>query len=83
MLSSYTLQPREFNGRLYDCRHGGPFDRGAADSYYSRGYNPHFYVGDTGTSRRVDMDDMTAQQIDTYTAGYKFNEQNGDKKDWR
>jgi hypothetical protein len=72
----------EINGRLYDRRHGGPFDRGSADSYYHRGYNPHFYVGDTGSSRRVEMDDMTAEQIVAYTAGFNYNEQHGDKKDW-
>lgn len=74
--------PIKINGRLYDQRHGGPFDRGAADSYYNRGYNPHFFVGGTYQSRRFDMDDMTALQIDAYTAGYKYNEQFGDKKDW-
>ena len=25
----------------YDQRHGGPWDRGSADSYYGRGYGPH------------------------------------------
>lgn len=70
------------NGRQYDRRHGGPFDRGSADSYYSRGYNPHYYVGDTAMSARVEMDDMTAEQILAYAAGYKYNEEHGDKKDW-
>ena len=74
--------PIKINGQLYDQRHGGPFDRGAADSYYHRGYNPHYYVGDTAMSARVEMDDMTAEQIVAYTAGYKYNEQFGDKKDW-
>ena len=27
--------------KTYDKRHGGPFDRGGADSYYRRGMNPH------------------------------------------
>lgn len=67
---------------LYDRRHGGPFDRGSADSYYDRGYNPHYYVGDTGNSARVELDDMTAEQIVAYTAGYNYNERFGDKKDW-
>ena len=34
----------------YDKRHGGPFDRGGADSYYGRGRNPHYFVGATYSS---------------------------------
>lgn len=66
----------------YDQRHGGPFDRGTADSYYHRGFNPHYYVGNTSFSPRVEMADMTAQEIAAYTAGYNWNEQYGSKKDW-
>ena len=66
----------------YDQRHGGPFDRGAADSYYSRPFEPHYYVGDTHMSERVELKDMTAEQITAYTAGYNYNEQHGGKKDW-
>ena len=66
----------------YDERHGGPFDRGSADSYYHRGYEPHYYVGDTHTSQRVNLESMTAEEITAYTAGYNWNEQYGDKKDW-
>lgn len=66
----------------YDQRHGSPYDRGAADSYYGRDYWPHYFVGDTHKSRRVDMDQMTASELAAYTAGYRDNEVNGDKKDW-
>ena len=38
----------------YNTRHGGAYDRGSADSYYSRGHNPHYYVAGTGTSLRVE-----------------------------
>jgi len=82
MLIDYTSKPQEFEGKLYDQRHGGPFDRGAADSYYGRGYNPHFYEGDTHASPRVELANMTAEDIVAYTAGYRFNEKHGDKKDW-
>jgi hypothetical protein len=82
MLSNYTAKPVKFQGQLYEQRHGGPFDRGAADSYYHRGFGPHYYVGDTGSSRRVELADMTAEEIVAYTAGYNWNEQHGDKKDW-
>jgi hypothetical protein len=66
----------------YDQRHGGPFDRGSADSWYSRSFDPHYYSGDTHTSDRVGLADMTAEEITAYTAGYNWNEQFGDKKSW-
>jgi len=67
---------------MYDQRHGGPFDRGSADSYYGRPYSPHYYMGSTYTSARVELSDMTAEEIVAYTAGYNENEQLGDKKQW-
>ena len=66
----------------YDERHGGPYDRGTADSYYGREYSPHYFVGDTYTTPRIDLAQMTAQEIVAYTAGYRNNEANGDKKEW-
>jgi hypothetical protein len=66
----------------YDQRHGGPFDRGSADSYYNRGFNPHYFVGDSYNSPRIDLAQMTAQEIVAYTAGYRYNEESGDHKDW-
>ena len=66
----------------YDTRHGGPFDRGNADSYYNRGYAPHYYTGNTYDSERIDMKDMTAAEITAYTAGYNENEERGQKKVW-
>jgi hypothetical protein len=69
-----------FNGKQYDERHGGCFDRGAADSYYSRGRDPHYYLDGTGTSDRIE--NLTEEQVEAYNAGYDYNEQFGDKKDW-
>jgi hypothetical protein len=66
----------------YDQRHGGAFDRGSADSYYHRGFAPHYYQGDTYGSERVELANMTAEEIMAYTAGFNYNEQHGDKKDW-
>lgn len=68
--------------KRYDQRHGGPFDRGSADSYYGRTYNPHYYVGDTSMSPRVEMAEMTAEEITAYTMGYEWNELYGDKKNY-
>ena len=66
----------------YDQRHGGPYDRGAADSWYRRGCNPHYYVGDTGSSERIENDEMTQAERDAYIAGYKDNEAAGCHKEW-
>jgi hypothetical protein len=69
-----------FEGKKYDERHGGPFDRGSADSYYNRAHQPHYYKGDTGMSERVEF--LTAEELEAYNAGYAWNEQYGDKKDY-
>jgi hypothetical protein len=71
-----------FEGKQYDNRHGGAFDRGSADNYYRRPFDPHYYVGGTGMSDRVEKDQMTAEEIEAYTAGFKWNEKFGDKKDY-
>jgi len=61
-------------------RHGSLFDRGSADSYYSRGPQPHYggVGGDSG--ERVSVTD--ALEVAEYMEGYKWNEQFGDKKSW-
>lgn len=66
----------------YNTRHGSPYDRGQADSYYGRAYNPHYFVGDSYNSIRIELAQMTVYEIVAYTAGYRDNEANGDKKDW-
>lgn len=66
----------------YSERHGGPFDRGSADSYYNRPRDPHYYEKGSYTSPRVGQSEMTAKQIEAYHAGYDYNENFGDKKDW-
>ena len=67
----------------YNTRHGGAYDRGQADSYYSRGYTPHYFVGDSYNSTRLELVDMSAKEIVAYTAGYRDNEANGNKKEWQ
>ena len=66
----------------YDQRHGGPYDRGAADSWYGREYNPHYFVGDSYNSPRIELSQMTTQEIVAYTVGYANNEADGTKKDY-
>ena len=71
-----------FNGVVYDARHGGPFDRGSADSWYDRPREPHYYEAGTGTSHRFEQHSMTSEEIAAYDAGYDHNEQSGGKKDY-
>ena len=63
----------------YDQRHGGPYDRGSADAFYWRPFDPHYFLGDTYQSPRVDLKDMTAAEIEAYTAGYNDTDE---RKDW-
>lgn len=66
----------------YSQRHGGPYDRGSADSYYGRGFRPHYFKGDTYNSERVDEQHMTAEELAAYKAGFYDNEESGNFKDW-
>jgi hypothetical protein len=63
-------------------RHGGPYDRGSADSYYGRGIDPHYYVGNTGTSERIPAELMTPEELEEYMCGYWDNEEERNYKDW-
>lgn len=67
----------------YDERHGGPWDRGSADSYYRRAFRPHYFVGTTYMSEEITQDKMTPEEIEAYTAGFEYNEMYGDFKDYR
>ena len=66
----------------YNNRHGGPYDRGGADSWYRRERKPHYYKGATGQSELVEEKDMTAGEIAAYLVGYADNEKSGGHKDW-
>lgn len=63
----------------YDTRHGSPFDRGSADAYYWRAFDPHYYKGASYQSDRVELKDMTADEITAYTVGYRDTTE---RKDW-
>ena len=69
-----------YNGKQYDKEHGSFFDRGAADSYYHRGREPH--RGGVGGDSGPRIAAVTAEEIEAYNAGYDYNERFGDKKDW-
>ena len=49
---------------------GSPEDRGSADRYYGRPYNPHWlWYGDHGC-QTVESDQMTPEEIAEYDKGY-------------
>lgn len=63
-------------------RHGGPYDRGSADSYYRRPRRPHFFRGDTYNSEEVLEENMTKDEIYEYNLGFDENEESDNHKDW-
>ena len=62
-------------------RHGGPYDRGSADSYYGRPLNPHYWPSGTGFGTKIPLSEGE-EGYDEYCQGYWDNEESGDKKDW-
>ena len=61
-------------------RHGGLYDRGSADSWYSRPRDPHCYPD--GSYNNPKVIDLTPLEIAEYHAGYDDNEASGGKKLW-
>ncbi|CAB4241773.1 hypothetical protein UFOVP71_311 [uncultured Caudovirales phage] len=69
-----------FNGKEYSQYHGSPFDRGSADSWYSRPQHPH--KGGVGGESGPRVETLTAEETEAYYAGYEYNEAHGGKKSW-
>ena len=44
--------------------------------------DPHFYIGSTYQSPRVEEDGMTNEELEAYQAGYRYNEKQGHYKEW-
>ena len=78
------MKPTEYqiNGKTYIQYHGNAFDRGSADSWYSRPRAPHIYPLGSYNGQPVLEADMTAEEIEAYHAGYDYNEAHGGKKEW-
>jgi hypothetical protein len=62
-------------------QHGCLYDRGSADSYYGRPRSPHY--GGVGGDSGPRVEKLTAEERAEYLAGYEYNEQFGEKKDYR
>lgn len=66
--------------KIYDQQHGSFFDRGSADSYYGRIRNPH--RGGVGGDSGPRIEATTEAEFEAYHAGYDFNEEFGERKNW-
>lgn len=60
-------------------KHGSPKDRGSADRYYGRRYEPHYYPSGTGKGIRIIEVLMTKEQVTAYKDGWDNEE---DRKEW-
>ena len=67
---------------MIDARHGGPYDRGSADSYYGRSFDPNYFTEASYSSDKVELEEMTPQEIVEYTKDFNENEEAGNFKDW-
>ena len=65
-----------------DRGHGSPYDRGSADSYYQRSFRPHYFVGDTYKSDEIQQSEMTLEEVEEYTRGWRENQAAQNFKDW-
>lgn len=88
-MSELTIEQKEevvrlLRGPQFDrTRHGSLYDRGTADSYYHRPARPHWWPNaDTGKGEIVIDAELTDDERAEYLAGYEWNEQYGDKKEW-
>lgn len=70
---TFTLMLKPWQERGY----GSPYDRGSADAYYGRAFNPHWYP--QGNGERTKAEDMTPEQVEDYRLGYTEED---DRKDW-
>ena len=61
-------------------RHGSLWDRGTADSYYSRPRGPHWWPEGSFVGTKVV--DLTAAERAEYDAGYDYNEEYGNRKNY-
>jgi hypothetical protein len=67
---------------MSQTKHGSPADRGAADSWYRRPKDPHYWPEGTYNGTRVERAQMTRAQIAAYTRAYNANEKLNNHKDY-
>jgi len=62
---------------FFENYHGSPYDRGSADYYYWRPFDPHKYPN--GTYNGDPVTDLTEEELMAYAVGYELEL---DRKDW-
>jgi hypothetical protein len=55
--------------------HGSLFDRGGADAYYRRAFEPHWYP--EGTYNGEKITNLTSEEIEEYRKGFQYQESTG------
>ena len=82
-VEEYTRRDNELGAYKEHKKHGGAYDRGAADAWYSRYPEPHQYPNGTGTEPKIERDAMSALEVEAYWAGYIIHEADpGYRKQW-
>ena len=62
--------------------HGSANDRGAADSWYRRPKDPHYWPAGSYVGERVEAKDMVQAELDAYNRGYDENEADNAHKEY-
>jgi len=65
-----------------ETRHGSPHDRGRADAWYGRDPVPHCFEGASFMSVRIDIEEMSAGEIQSYQDGYYEQLTTNERKEW-
>lgn len=65
----------------YSKKHGGPYDRGSADAYYGRAFDPHYWTNGTGGGDRIKIEKGTPE-YEAYRAGYQDQVNSGEFKEY-
>ncbi len=65
----------------YSKKHGGPYDRGSADAYYGRAFDPHYWPEGTYNGTRVKIEKDTPE-YEAYRAGYQDQVDSGEFKEY-
>jgi hypothetical protein len=61
-------------------KNGSLYDRGKADAYYRRDFEPHWYPEGTYNGERIV--NLAAEEINEYNKGYRYQESTGIFKEY-
>lgn len=56
---------------LYDKRPGSPYDTGKYDVMSGQEFDPHYFKGEPDRSPRVEMANMSPEELTAYSTGYR------------